>query len=239
MNNSKNIFSLLGSYKSTVGLLIIFTIFSNGLSLFIPKLIATAIDHYGTGTLITHTLIVQFALVTISVLIFTYAQSIMQVLASERVAKDLRSTLVTALSKQSYKAIQTLTPSKLLTTVTSDTDAVKVFISQAVPSLISSIALIIGSAILLISINWRLGLVVLMIIPLIGGTFFGILSRIRPLFGITQQIIDRLNKVISESIIGSALIRVLNAGDTERAKFEAVNANARDNSFKLFPILPY
>ncbi len=40
-----------------------------------------------------------------------------------------------------------------------------------------------------------------------------------------REIIDRLNKVINESILGSALIRVINSQQPEYEKFLAANTN--------------
>ncbi|MBY0328939.1 ABC transporter ATP-binding protein/permease, partial [Patescibacteria group bacterium] len=93
--------------------------------------------------------------------------------------------------------------------------------------------LILGAGVLLITINWKLALVVLAIIPLIGITFGSVLKSIQPLFLRTQQIIDRLNKVINESIVGSALIRVLNTPAQEKEKFDSVNTDARNNGLTI------
>ena len=82
------------------------------------------------------------------------------------------------------------------------------FVAQAIVSLVSSAVIIIGVAIILLSIDWKLGLAVLTIIPLIGGTFFVILGMVRVLFKQSREVIDWLNKVINESIMGAALIRV-------------------------------
>ena len=59
------------------------------------------------------------------IFIFTYLQSIVQTYASERVARDLRTDLTAKISLQDYAYIQRVNPSKLLTNLTSDVDAVK------------------------------------------------------------------------------------------------------------------
>jgi len=48
------------------------------------------------------------------------------------------------------------------------------------------------------------------------------------LFKRSREIIDWLNRVINESIMGSAIIRVLNSQQTEYHKFMEANTNARD-----------
>jgi ATP-binding cassette subfamily B protein len=95
-------------------------------------------------------------------------------------------------------------------------------------SIVSSVVLIIGASILLLNINWKLGLIVLLIIPIIATTFFIVFKKVKTLFRKTQEVIDWLNKVINESILGAALIRVLNAQFTEYNKFMDANSEAKN-----------
>jgi ATP-binding cassette subfamily B protein len=137
------------------------------------------------------------------------------------------------ISLQGFSYIQAANPSVLLTNITSDSDAIKLFVSQAIVSIISSVFIIVGVSILLITLNWKLALYVLAIVPIIGGMFFFVLSKVRPLFSKTQGIIDRLNKVINESILGAALIRILYSQHYEYEKFLTVNTEAKANSLRI------
>ena len=65
-------------------------------------------------------------------------------------ARDLRTQLVAKLATQDLAYIQQITPARLLTNLTSDVDAVKLFVSQAIASLVSSVFLIIGASVLLL-----------------------------------------------------------------------------------------
>ena len=230
---SPSIFSLLVPYRGLLVLLIALALVSNSITLLIPKLVATTIDHFTAGTLNMHQTIVWFAAAAVGILVFTYGQNIVQTYASERVARDTRKELMRKISLQGFSYIQTANPSVLLTNLTSDSDAIKQFVAQAIVSIISSVFIIIGASVLLISLNWRLALIVLLIIPFIGGAFFFVLGKVRPLFLKTQGIIDRLNKVINESILGAGLIRVLNSQRYELQKFMGVNTEARDNGLRI------
>jgi ATP-binding cassette subfamily B protein len=107
------------------------------------------------------------------------------------------------------------------------------FVAMAIASLISSVFLIVGASALLLSINWQLALAVLAMLPIIGLTFFVVLGRVRKLFTKAQEAIDWLNKVINESILGAALIRLLNSQQFEHEKFVAANSQARDISLAI------
>jgi ATP-binding cassette subfamily B protein len=231
--SNKSIFSLLVPYRGLLITLTVLALCSNAITLLVPKLIASTLDHFTAGTLLIQHTILLFGLAATGILIFTYLQSIVQTYASERVARDMRQQLMEKISLQNFSYIQQANPSVLLTNITSDADAIKIFVSQAVVSIISSIFIIIGVSILLIGINWRLALIVLTIIPIVGGTFFFVLGKVRPLFLRTQAIIDRLNNVINESILGAALIRVLNSQQYEYQKFLTVNTDAKNNGLKI------
>ena len=153
-------------------------------------------------------------------------QAIIQTLASERVARDLRQRLVERISQQDFAYIQTVSPARLLTNLTSDVDAIKNFVSQAIASIASSLFLIVGASVLLLLIDWQLALAVLAVVPIIGMTFYLVLTRVRKLFRRAQGVIDWLNKVISESILGSSLIRLVNSQAAEYHKFLAANREA-------------
>jgi ATP-binding cassette subfamily B protein len=231
-----NLLQLIRPYRGWVLALILFTILSNGLNLLIPKLIGSGIDAYGEEALDLEVLSLKFGAAALLIFIFTYAQNIVQSYTSEKVARDLRQQLTEKISLHSYLAVQELTPARLLTNLTSDVDAVKLFISQAIVALASSLLLILGASVLLLSINWKLALATLAILPLMGGTFFFLFRKVKLLFIKAQQVIDWLNKVINESILGSALIRVFNAQAYETEKFIAANLNAKDTGLQILRI---
>lgn len=228
-----NLITLLKPYRGLIALLVLLSILPNALTLTLPAIIAHAIDAYAKGTFVLAPTLWLFSSATLAIFIFTYLQNILQTYAAERVARDLRTDLAATISMQSNAYVQKVSPAKLLTNLTSDADGVKSFISQAIAAIISSIFLLIGSSVLLLMTNWKLALVVLLVIPLIGITFFLVLRQVRLLFKKSQEVIDWLNKVINESILGSALIRVLHSQHIEYQKFLDANTNAKDLGMKI------
>jgi ATP-binding cassette subfamily B protein len=228
-----NLFSLLAPYRKQVAVLIVLAVLANLFTLMIPRLIAQGIDAYVAGTYDAGPLLIKFGAIAATIFFFTCLQSLMQTLVSEKAAFDLRQKLITRISRQGYRFIEDKTPAKLLTNLTSDIDSIKMFVSQVVVSLVTSAVIIIGTSIILLSLDWKLASAVLMVIPLIGGTFFVILRKVRPYFKLGREVIDWLNKVIQESIIGAALIRVLNSNQREHVRFTEANARGRDIGFTI------
>jgi ATP-binding cassette subfamily B protein len=221
-----SVFSLLGPYKGLIFLLLLFALLSNGINLFLPKIVASAIDAYPKSYVLQQVL-VKYLSAAIIIFIFTWLQGLVQIYASEKVARDLRSRLAHKISVQSHAYIEESNPSKLLTNLTADVDSIKMFVSQAIVSIASSIIIIIGACVLLFSINWKLALAVVAIVPIIGGAFFFVLKKVRVIFLQSRQVIDRLNKVINESILGAAIIRVINSQQLEYEKFLDANTKAK------------
>ena len=238
--NKSGLFGVLGPYKGFVILLIIMALAGSSINLLIPKIIARAIDAFSANTFKSATVITEFLVAASGIFLFTFSQGILQTFTAERVAKDIRNTLADKLSRQSYTFILKSNPAKLLTNMTSDMDSVKMFVSQAFINIISSLFVIIGAAVLLIMINWKLALAVLLIVPIIATAFFIVFKKVRIIFRKSREVIDSLNRIINESILGSALIRVLNSQQPESQKFLEKNIESRDlglSIVRLFSVL--
>jgi ATP-binding cassette subfamily B protein len=230
--------SLLKPYRGMIFLLIFLALLSNGINLILPRIIASGIDAYPSHYDLKKILI-EFLVAAFIIFIFTYFQSIIQTNTADRVARDLRSKLSSKISIQSYAFIEKTNPSKLLTNLTADVDSVKLFISQAIVTIASSLIIIIGACFMLFSINWRLAFAVITIIPIIGGAFYMVTKRVRPIFLKGREIIDRLNKVINESILGSALIRVINSQQPEYEKFLQANDQAKNLGLSILRLFAW
>ena len=231
---------VIGPYRLTVIVLVLMALAGSAVNLVIPRIIARGIDTYTAGNFDLRSVVYSFLAAALGIFIFTLIQGILQTIAAERVARDLRTRVADKISRQSYAYILKSDPARFLTNLTSDMDSVKMFVSQAFVNIISSLFVIIGAAVLLISINWKLALAVLLIVPIIAVTFLMVFRRVKVLFRKSREVIDALNRIISESILGSALIRVLNSQQPESQKFLEKNIVSRDiglDIVRLFSVL--
>lgn len=238
--NKVGLLSVLAPYKGIVALLAFIALAASSINLLIPKIIASAIDAFSVGNFDPQKVITQFLFAATGIFIFTALQGVLQTYTAERVARDLRKKIIDKLSKQSSSYIIGSNPSRLLTNLTSDMDSVKTFVAQAFVAIASSIFIIVGVAVLMLLINWKLALAVLGIVPIIGTAFFIIFRKARAIFKKSRKVIDALNKIINESILGAALIRVLNSQQPENQKFLEKNLESRNlglSIVRLFSVL--
>lgn len=219
---------LLKRHYLLVAVVVILAFITTGLNLFLPKIIAGGIDSYSVGKFDFRSTILLFSFVSLGSFVAFCLQNILQVYVSEIMARDLRTNVVSKISQQSYATVLNFNTNRLLTNITGDVDAVKAFMSQAIVVIATSVFSVLGAAILLVITDWQLALAVLAILPIVGIAFFFISRQIRTLFKKSQETIDRLNSIINESILGSALIRVLNAQQSETGKFLITNTRAKE-----------
>lgn len=226
-------YRLLVPYRGLIVLLLILGFLSNGASLAFPELIGEAMDTFAARHTISNSLVEEFAAIVAIVAFLGTLQSLVQVYTSEVVARDLRQRISDKISRQSLGFVLEKDPARLLTNLTSDIDSIKLFVSQAIAGLLSSVVILTGGSILLLRLNWRLALGVLSVVPIIGLTFAFVLQRVRKLFKESREIVDRLNKVINESILGAALIRVLDRMQRETERFDEVNLRSKQISLSI------
>ena len=225
--------SLLKPYRGPMALLVLLTAAGSAMGLAVPQVTARAIDAFTAGRLDLSASLIALAALAVGAFVFGNLQNAVQITVSEQVARDLRRRLAGVISEQSYASIEAMTPAKLLTNLTSDVDAIKTFVAQAAPALISSLFVIVAASALLLWLNWKLALAVLAVLPLIAATFAVLMTRVRKLFGQIQGVTDRLNRVLNESIVGAALIRLVNTEQAETDRFVGVSDEARAIGMKI------
>lgn len=238
--NGKGLFSVLWPYRGLVFILVMLALGGSSINLIIPGIISRSIDAFTAGEFDALRVTAEFAAASAGIFILTFLQGVLQTVTAERVARELRERIAGKLSEQTYTFILESNPSKLLTIITSDMDSVKMFVSQAFVNIISSLFVIAGAAVLLLLINWRLALLVMLIVPLIAGAFYIVFTRVRIIFRKSREVIDALNRIINESILGAALIRVINSQQQESLKFLEKNMESRDlglSIVRLFSVL--
>ncbi|GAB4285731.1 MAG: ABC transporter ATP-binding protein [Candidatus Dojkabacteria bacterium] len=231
---SKQFFKFLSKYKFAVLFVALLSIGINGLTLLLPRVTSRAIDSlFPINTFDQNEIIFSYGILSTIIFLGGVLLSFLSNLLAERMAYDIRQMIAKKLSKQSFSYITTLSTSKILTNLTSDVDAVKNFITQGIVVVFSSLILLFGSAISLLTINWQLSIPVLLIVPILFVSFGLIFARISKYFTKAQEIIDRLNRIINETIVGAPIIRVLNSQKNEKKKFEVINQDARQTGIKI------
>lgn len=200
-----------------------FSLAGNVLALALPRVAADELNKLFLGTSNLDNFAAIYLALILAIFVSAVAVTVVSNLVTENFAASIRARIINKVSLLSYKSVNEITASKLLTNLTSDVDAVKSLFNQGIITIFSSLVLLVGASIAMLSINRDLGLIVMAVIPALFISFGIIFSFIGKFFDLAQKNLDKLNKVINENIVGASLTKVLNAGKTEIAKFSVIN----------------
>ena len=139
--------------------------------------------------------------------------------ASQGFGTSLRSAMYEKINSFSHTEIDTFGTPSLITRITNDINQLQVAVAMLVRLVIRAPFLAIGSVIMAISIDWKLGLIFLVATPLIGLALYLIMSRSVPFFKVMQQKLDRISLVSREGLSGVRVIRAFSREKTEEGRF--------------------
>ena len=155
--------------------------------------------------------------------LFSYIQSICMTNVSNRFAKKLRSRISIKINKLPLKYFDKHQTGDILSRVTNDVDTIAQTMNQSLGTLVSSVALFIGTIIMMFYTNWIMAITAIMA-SLIG--FVGmilILKNSQKYFKAKQEELGNLNAHIEEIYSGLNVVKVYNGREDAIKKFNEYN----------------
>ena len=141
----------------------------------------------------------------------------------ELVASDLREEVYNHLHMLSLSYFSSKQTGSLISRVSSDTDRIWDFIAFGVVEVTTSILMLTGLSVVLILIDWRLGLMVTLPIPLILISIVWHGDRMQGLFLRAWRKWSHLTDCLSDTIPGVRVVKAFNREKHEMARFAARN----------------
>lgn len=206
-----------------------------------PQLIAWVIDLLeqwgGAGSDLPITELAVGALAILGLAVgrgmFTFTQNFLGEKLSQDVAYDIRNTIFSKLQNLSFSYHDRAQTGQLMTRVTSDVEQVRIFFGLALLQAAAAVALLVGSLVVLLVMDWLLALVTFSVIPFLLGILLFLLTRIRPMFGELQNRLGKLNTILQENLAGVRVVQAFAAEPREFARYDASNSDLRDQQIKL------
>ena len=147
--------------------------------------------------------------------------------ASQGIGTDIRSALYRHINELSYAELDRFGTPSLITRLTNDVNQVQLAVALAIRQLIRWPFLAVGSMIAACMIDFTLGLVFLVSMPIVAAVFWWVMARLVPYFKELQARLDRVGLITREGLSGVRVIRAFARDDDERARFrEAADAQA-------------
>ena len=155
--------------------------------------------------------------------IFNYVESILMTEASNKFAFRLRSRIGTKLNKLPLKYFDQNQTGDTLSRITNDVDTVAQSMDQSIASLVSALALFIGTIVMMFVTNSIMAITAILS-SLFGFIFmFMVLSKSQKYFALRQTELGNLNAHIEEVYSGLNVIKAYNGSKVVNEKFNDLN----------------
>src|SRR4051794_19568427 len=133
--------------------------------------------------------------------------------------RDVRSALFHRVQSFSAREVGRFGVPSLITRTTNDVTQVQLLVLMTLTMMVSAPIMCIGGVVLAVRLDAKLSAIVLVGIPTLGVIVTLIIARMHPLFRLTQERLDGINRVLREQIAGIRVIRAFVQDTRERQRF--------------------
>lgn len=151
---------------------------------------------------------------------------------SQKFSYRLRKDLYLKASEFSFRNIDTYSTASLTTRMTNDVTMLQNTVMMCLRMLVRAPALLVVSAIFAFSINAKLSLIIVIILPIILVIVAVILKFGFPMFQKMQKKIDNVNRVVQENLIGIRVVKAFVREDREKDKFHKASDDLANQGSK-------
>ncbi|MEQ7194185.1 ABC transporter ATP-binding protein [Enterococcus avium] len=187
------------------------------LPLFMARLVDEGIARHDQGKVIEMT-VAMLGLSIVGLLCALICQYYASI-ASQGFGTVLRNRLMEKINSFSHKELNRFGTDTLITRMTSDINQMQGALAMLIRLVVRAPFLSIGSVIMAFYIDWQMGLIFLILLPLFCFILFLIIHYSVPLYRKIQQKLDQLNQLVTQNLSGVRVIRAFARTNTETAHF--------------------
>lgn len=228
----KRLMKYLKNYKKELILGPFFKLLEAVFELIVPVVMAKIIDN-GIGNNDSSYILKMSGLIVIlgaSGLCFALTCQYFAAKCAYGFGTELRADLYRHINSLSYESIDKIGTSSLVNRLTNDSNTVQNGVNMFIRLAVRAPFLVIGAAVMAVTIDLKLSLIFFIVAPLISAVIFFIMKKTVPMYKKTQQCLDRASLLTRESLEGARVIRAFSRQQEEIGEFkEAVN-DISDNS---------
>lgn len=233
--------SYLQPYRQAIRAIVALQLVQTLAALYLPTLNADIIDYgvvRGDTGYIMHTGAIMLAVTLVQM-----GCSIAAVYYAARTAmalgRDLRANVFDRVLTFSAREVGQFGAPSLITRTTNDVQQVQLLALMTFTLMVSAPIMCVGGILMALNQDVPLSALLLIAVPLLGVIISVIISRMRPMFRLMQERIDRINQVLREQITGIRVIRAFVRDVDEQRRFAMVNTELFDVSRGVGRLMAY
>ncbi len=234
MKNYRRLLMYMKPYLGRLGLAVFCIIMASSANLYLPWIIKDMIDkvltggNMGTLNLIAISIVVVFAFRGF----FYYWQSYLVSYIGQRVVADVREVMFRKFQRMPMAYFDKHQTGETMSYVTNDVAAVQSALVDNLIDLVTESAILIGSIALMLYINWKMTLVTLITVPMVGYAMKIFGRKIKRSGTLIQEKMADITSLLQESISSIRIVKSFVREDYEIKRFSVENNLNFDASMK-------
>lgn len=162
--------------------------------------------------------------------------------ASQGFGANLRQYLFDKVQEFSFADIDRFSSASLITRMTNDVNAMTMMLAMGLRMLVRAPVMLVAALCISFTLNAKLALVLVVVIPLMLIAVGGLMFICTRLFETMQKKIDNLNNTLQENLVAIRVVKIFVRADYERKKFKKSNDELMDAALavglRIIAILP-
>ena len=230
MTPVKWVYSFLKEYKMKMAAGMLMTTGIAALTIASPYISGIIVDDViGNGiTELLPVMIVCLLGLTLVKGILRYSSQVMFEICSQGVLYNMRDTVYRKLLQEDFNFYNKNRTGDLMSRQTGDMDAIRHFIAYVIYAVYENILLLSFALLMIFTVNVKLALCMLVVLPFTALTTYKQSKQVRPSFQRIRQQFSSLNTFVQENISGNRVVKAFAREDYEISKFNRENDAYRD-----------
>jgi ATP-binding cassette subfamily B protein len=199
-----------------------------------PYLAKLAVDE-GISTGDLHRLaqiVVLFLLAGIGTLVLSSTQTYLTGWVGERVLADLRERLFTHLQRLSLGYYERNRTGAIVSRITNDVEALDQLVTDGLTSLVQNSLLLVGTAVVLFLLDWRLALATLVVIPLMVLLTAWFRVRSNRAYRRVRERLGLVTATLAEDIAGMRVVQSFTREPVNQTSFRGISDRYREANYE-------
>lgn len=153
--------------------------------------------------------------------------------ASQGVGTVIRNDLFRHINTFSHTELDRFGTPSLITRITGDVNQVQSAVAMLIRLVVRAPFLVIGAAVMAMTIDLKLSVIFLAVMPLVSLVLYLIMSRSVPFYKVIQKKLDKISLITRESLTGARVIRAFSRGEAEEERFGEANEDYAETSMRV------
>lgn len=238
------LFAYLGKYRIALAAVIVFAVGSTIFNIVGPKVLSEVTTELfnglvakigGTGGIdfekIGRILLLLLGIYLVSALM-NFCQGWIMTGITQKLCFRMRREISEKINRMPMKYFESRTVGEVLSRITNDVDTLGQSLNQSVTQLITSVTMMVGVLIMMLSISPLMTIIAFVILPVSGGLIGIVVKKSQKYFIAQQTCLGEINGQVEENYSGHNIVKAFNREETVETEFGETNEELYNSAWK-------